>query len=124
MENQGQKIENSLWNISFDMQSGRISIVRRDHTAPSIANALVGLSYANPGGKRLMAGFAGGKVTGSDEPLEDVHGKGRQYRFTSTARPDGLELNYTVNLYDSRPFILLRMEVANRGKRQYLPAGY
>ena len=115
MQNQGQKIENSLWNISFDRQSGRISIVRHDHTAPSIANALVGLSYANPGGKRVLTGFAGGKVTGSDEPLEDVHGKGRQYRFTSTARPDGLELNYTVNLYDNRPFILLRMEVANRG---------
>ncbi|MCX5997997.1 MAG: alpha-galactosidase [Chloroflexi bacterium] len=115
MEDKGQKIENSLWNISFDRQNGRISIVRRDHTAPSIANALVGLSYANPGGKRLITGFVDGRVTSSDEPLEDVHGKGRRYRFTSTARPDSLELNYTVNLYDSRPFILLRMEVANLG---------
>ena len=114
MENIGQKIENRLWSISFDKQSGRISIIRRDHPAPSVANALIGLSYVNPGGKKRIAGFGGGKAAGSDEPLEDVHGKGKQYRFASTGRTDGLELNFLINLYDSRPFLLMRLEITNR----------
>jgi alpha-galactosidase len=115
MEDKGQKIENWFWRISFDMQSGRISLVRRNNPAPSVANALIGINYANPGGKKLMASLAGGTVTSRDEPLEDIHGKGRQYRFASTGRTDGLELAFLINLYDSRPFLLLRLEVANRG---------
>ena len=63
-----------------------------------------------------MASFAGGTAASSDEALEDVHGKGRQYRFTSAGRPDGLELTYLINLYDNRPFLLLRLEAANRAK--------
>jgi len=115
MENKGKKIENRLWSISFDMQSGRLSIARHDNPAPAVTNALIGLSYANPGGKKLIASLAGGTVTGTDESLEDIHGKGRQYRFTSTGRTDDLELSFLINLYDSRLFLLLRLEAANRG---------
>lgn len=89
---------------------------RPDNDAPSVADALIGISYTNPGGKKLTAGFTGGTVTSASEPLEDVHGKGRQYRFTSAGRPDGLELTYLVNLYDDRPFLLLRLEITNSSR--------
>ena len=115
MGNMAQKIENRSWNISFDIAGGRISLARRDSPAPSVANALIGLSYADTSGRKLAAGFAGGTSSSGDSPLEDVHGRGRQYRFSSTGRRDGLELNFLINLYESRPFLLLRMEVANRG---------
>jgi len=108
-----QKIENRFWRGSFDVRSGRISVSRPGNDAPSLAGALIGISYANPGGRKLTAGFTGGMVTSASEPLEDVHGKGRQYRFTSSGRPDGLELTYLVNLYDDRPFLLLRLEITN-----------
>jgi hypothetical protein len=114
MSGKEQVIERGVWRVSLDPGSGRISIIRRNNPAPSIDNALIGLGYANHGGKKLMASFAGGTAASSDEPLEDVHGKGRQYRFTSTGRPDGLELTYLINLYDNRPFLLLRLEAANR----------
>ena len=114
MSGKEQVIEGGVWKISLDPGIGRISIVRRNNPAPSVANALIGLSYANHAGKKLMASFAGGTVTSSDEPLEDVHGKGRQYCFTSAGRTDGLELTYLINLYDNRPFLLLRLEAANR----------
>jgi alpha-galactosidase len=116
MSGKEQVIERGIWRIALDRESGRISIIRRNNPAPSVDNALIGLSYANPGGKKLIAGLAGGTVTLSDEAMEDVHGRGRQYRFASTARPDGLELTYLVNLYDGRPFLLLRLEVMNRGR--------
>ncbi|MDD5399333.1 MAG: hypothetical protein PHU70_09685, partial [Dehalococcoidia bacterium] len=113
MEDKGQVVENQLWRISFDTRSGRISADRRDNAALSIADALIGLSYATPYGKKLTAGFAGGKTASDSQPLEDVHGRGRQYRFTSSGRTDGLELAYLINLYDDRPFLLMRLEVTN-----------
>jgi len=116
MEDKGQKIENRFWRIFFDTQSGRISVTRQGDTSPSVANALVGLSYANPGGKKLMAGFTGGTVKSTSELLEDVHGRGKQYCFASAGRSDGLELKYLVNLYEGRPFLLLRLEITNHGR--------
>lgn len=115
MDNRGQKIENGLWSITFDMHSGRISMARQDNTVPSVANALIGVSHASPGRKKHLSGFGGGTAASSDGPLEDVHGKGRQYCYTSGGRKDGLELNFLINLYDSRPFLLMRLEVTNRG---------
>jgi len=116
MEDKGQRIENRLWRISFDMRSGRISVARHGNAVPSVANALIGLSYANPGGSKLAAVFAGGTVTSTSGPLEDVHGRGTQYGFTSAGRPDGLELTYRINLYDDRPFLLLRLEISNSSR--------
>ena len=115
MSGKEQVIERGAWRISLDLAGGSISMVRRNHPVPSIDRALIGLSYANTGGKKLVAGLADELAAGSDEPLEDVHGRGRQYRFTSPGRTDGLELNFLINLYDSRPFLLLRLEVTNRG---------
>ncbi len=115
MGNRGQKIENRLWNITIDMHSGSISIARHDNPAPSVANALIGVSHASPGGKKHLSGFGGGTAVSSDGPLEDVHGKGRQYCYTSGGRKDGLELNFLINLYDSRSFLLMRLEATNRG---------
>ncbi|MFA5400547.1 MAG: alpha-galactosidase [Dehalococcoidia bacterium] len=116
MEDKGQVVENQLWRISFDMRSGRISADRRDNTALSVAGALIGLSYATPDGNKRTAGFAGGKTESAGQPLEDVHGRGRQYRFTSSGRMDGLELGYLINLYDDRPFLLMRLEVTNSSR--------
>jgi len=108
-----QKIENRFWRGSFDARSGRISMARQGQDGPHVADALIGLSYANQGGKKIAAGFAAGTITGGSEPLEDVHGRGRQYVFASAGRPDGLECKYLVNLYDDRPFLLLRLEITN-----------
>ncbi len=116
MEEKGQIVENQLWRISFDMRSGKISAARRDNDALSVSDAYIGLSYAGKDGKQLTAGFAGGKTGSAVQTFEDVHGKGRQYRFTSSGRTDGLELAYLVNLYDDRPFLLMRLEVTNRGR--------
>ena len=117
MEDKGQIIENRFWRISFNMRSGRISVARQDNAALSVDDALIGLSYANPGGKKLTAGFAAGKTSSASEPLEDVHGRGKQYRFTSSARADSLELAYLVNLYDDRPVLLMRLQLTN-GSRE------
>jgi alpha-galactosidase len=117
MEDKGQKIENRFWRISFDMRSGRISMSRHGNAVPSVDKALIGLSYASPGGSKLAALFSGGTVASTSGPLDDVHGKGTQYGFTSAGRPDGLELTYRINMYDDRPFILLRLEIANSSRR-------
>ncbi len=115
MKENARIIENRFWRISFDMQSGRMSVVRSDNDALSVSGAFIGLSYCGKNGKKLLAGFAGGKTGSAVLPLVDVHGKGTQYRFTSSGRADGLELAYLIDLYDDRPFMLMRLEVSNIG---------
>ena len=105
MEGKGQKLENRFWRITFDTRSGRLDLARREGGAPSVSNALIGLSCAKEGGKKQMAGFAGNISNAAGEQLQDVHGRGMQYRFISAGRLDGLELTYRINLYDERPFL-------------------
>jgi hypothetical protein len=71
MEDKGQIIENQLWRISFDTRSGRIGASRRDNAALAVAGALTGLDYAGQDGKKLRAGFAGGKTESASQLLED-----------------------------------------------------
>jgi hypothetical protein len=110
------RIDHSAWKFSFFTRTGRITILRRDRPAPEISMALVSLGYSNPQGKRLNAEYSTGKTSVSESSLNDVHGKGRQFQFSSVGRADSLELVYTVNIYDSQPFLLLRLSVVNRSR--------
>ena len=78
--------------------------------------ALISLRYATQQGKELCADYSKGTTSINETSLTDVHGKGRQFSFSSTVRADGLELVYTVNLYDNLPFLLLRLNVVNRSR--------
>jgi alpha-galactosidase len=116
MQNNSLNLENGYWKVSFDPARGLFSISRREMPLPGIESALITADFCNLQGKKISAGFSGGKTGCSDAPLNDVHGTGRQYKFASTQRSDGLELTYLLNLYDNRPFILFRLTVANRCK--------
>ena len=108
------RIDHSTWKLSFFTRSGRVTIVRRDRPSPEISMALISLGYSTAQDKLQNALYSGGKTSVTETSLNDVHGKGRQFQFSSTGRGDALELVYTVNLYDSLPFLLLRLNVANR----------
>ena len=116
MQNAALNLDNGYWKLSFDPGRGLLSVSRKDVPLPAITSALVSAEYRDERGKRYRADFTSGKTSVADAPLSDLHGKGKQYKFTSTGRPDGLELAYTINLYDDRPFMLLLLGVANRSR--------
>ncbi len=102
--------------IAFDRERGRLDIYRRDSRLPGISNSVANLTCATPGGKPHPVHFSGGKSSGCEIPLADVHGKGRQFQFSNTDHTDGLELTLLINIYDQRPFLLLRLIVANHSR--------
>jgi alpha-galactosidase len=116
MQDNAVSLNNRCWKVSFDIVSGLFSAARREPPLPRISAALVNAGYRDQQGNKRTAGFAGGRTACSDAPLSDMHGTGKQYKFTCTGRPDGLDLTYLINIYDNRPFILLRLAVANRSK--------
>ena len=110
------RIDSDAWEVLFDLGNGRITIGCRELPLPKISKALIRLNYSTQDGKRRVADYTGGTTSCSEMPLDDVHGKGRQFQFTSTGRTDGLELTYIINLYDRRPFLLLRLIAANHSR--------
>ncbi len=109
-------LNNGYWKILFDPDRGIFSVVRSQIPLPGISGALIQAEYRDHLGKKRSADFSGGKTFCSDAPLSDMHGTGKQYKFSSEGRADGLELTYLLNLYDNRPFILFRLMVVNRSR--------
>jgi alpha-galactosidase len=116
MKDNALNLENGYWKVSFDPGRGTFSIVRREYSSPRISAALITADFCDGQGKKHSASYPGGKTTSSDAPLNDIHGTGQQFKFTSAGRADGLELTCILNMYDNRPFLLLRLGVANRSK--------
>ncbi|MBN1374521.1 MAG: alpha-galactosidase [Dehalococcoidia bacterium] len=102
------------WKLIFLAGSGHITIHQKENPYPTIRYALVGLNYSNHEGKKLYASFTDGKTSIDEKPLDDIYGHGRQWIFSSRYRKDGLELSYVINLYNNKPFLLLRLSVTNR----------
>jgi len=114
MQNNSLDLEDAYWKVSFDPGRGAFSVVRRDIPLPGISAALISAGYRDHLGNKRLADYTGGKTSYSNDPLNDMHGKGIQYRFASASRADGLELTCIFKLYKDRPFILFRLAVANR----------
>ncbi|RPJ63969.1 MAG: alpha-galactosidase [Dehalococcoidia bacterium] len=115
-QNEDVRIETGNCILLFSKCNGRITIGSGDFTLPEISKALIQLYYVNTYGKYLAADYTSGKTSFKEKQLTDVHGQGRQFHFTNSERDDGLELNYIVNMYDNRPFVLLRLSVTNRSR--------
>ncbi len=111
------QIDGREYRVLFDLQKGRLSVGRHASLLPRISDAALGLIYSGPDGSRIPADFVPGITTASERTLEDIHGNGWQVEFTSRERRDGLALTYTINLYEQRPFILLRLAVSNVSSR-------
>jgi alpha-galactosidase len=113
IQNDEVRIKSDAWRILFDPGESKISISRLEPPLPAISRALVSIIYSIAEGRRRAADFGGGRVSFDEKHLEDVHGVGSQFRFTSRGRSDGLKLTYFINLYDKRPFALLRLVISN-----------
>ena len=111
----GNKIlSNDVIEVSVDTQHGRLNIRRHNNNLPEVSDALVNLTCSSPGGGPHPVHFSEGTTSFREMPLDDVHGKGRQFQFHNTGRADALELDLVINIYDQQPFLLMRLIVANR----------
>jgi alpha-galactosidase len=117
MDGRGQIIEHGPWKIEFDPAGGRFTFSSRQLPMPLIAGSLAGLTFSSPGEAVQSAGIGGGAVDCRETALDDVHGHGRQFCYSCPAAGNAPQLAYLINVYDDRPFILLRMLVSNRGTR-------
>ena len=116
MQDNALTLSNGYWKVLFDPDKGIFSVARSEIPLPRISGALIQAVYRDHQGKKRLADFSGGKTSCSDTLLSDIHGAGKQYKFTSAGRADGLELTYFLNLYNDRPFILFRLIAINRSR--------
>lgn len=114
MQDNMLNLGNGYWKILFRPETGAFTISRTGPSLPRITNSLIQAGYRDHLDKPRLADYSGGKTSCSDATLNDIHGSGRQYKFTSDNRSDGLMLTYYLNLYDNLPIILIRLAVANR----------
>ncbi len=107
-------ISNSFIRLGLNLKTGRLSISRPDLIFPRVREAVIAAGFRI---ERLASSsvFATGRVTVSNDALNDVHGKGREVRIVDDQRPDHLEMMLTVRLYENRPFFLMRLGVRNIG---------
>ncbi|MCX5993211.1 MAG: hypothetical protein NT177_03225, partial [Chloroflexi bacterium] len=116
MDGRGQIIEHGPWKIAYDPAGGSFTFCNLQLPLPVIAGSLAGLTFSTAGGGVQSAGIGGGAVDCQEAVLDDVHGHGRQFCYTCPAAGNAPQLAYLINVYDDRPFILLRMLVTNRGQ--------
>ena len=116
MDGRDKIIAHGPWSIEFDPAGGKFTFSSPHAPAPVISGSLAGLTYSTPGGGVRAATMEGGAMECRDEELHDVHGSGRQFCYTCPAGAEAPQLAYIINMYDDRPFILLRMLVTNTGK--------
>ncbi len=107
-------ISNSFIRLGLNLKTGRLSISRPDLIFPRVRDAVITAGFRIER-RASSSAFAAGRVTVSNNALNDVHGKGREVRIVDDQRPDHLEMALTVRLYESRPFFLMRLGVRNAG---------
>jgi alpha-galactosidase len=111
-------ISNHLIKLTIQIKTGRLSITRPDASYPRIHDALVGVGcrWEKRG---AVFPFGTGAMSFTEGAVTDVHGKGRGLVVTDSEREDGLVMRLTVRLYETRPFLLLRLSVENACGRTF-----
>jgi alpha-galactosidase len=92
------------------------SVCGAEGRLPFIEGCHAGLSARSSSGKPITLQLGAGGLEAEEEPLADAHGSGRRVTWRDRQPAAGLRLKPEFRLYDERPFLLLRLTVANGGQ--------
>jgi len=102
--------------VEYQASAGRFSFLS-GLPGVSIQGASIWLSYRfQPAGRLYKTGLPAG-CSVHEEPLADLHGRGHQLVCRCPVDSSQLELVYRINLYDTQPFLLLKLTVHNLGRQ-------
>jgi len=105
-------------SLHVDPNTALLSVMRAGDAEPALREgaASVWAGAAGPAARPRKAPCGAGGFTGEERPLSEGHGSGREAALSARAPVNGLVLRWVFRLYDERPFLLLRLEAANRGR--------
>ncbi|MGB8648216.1 MAG: alpha-galactosidase [Anaerolineae bacterium] len=100
--------------LRYRLQDGRFRIEPAHARFPAIANARCNVSWSGADGVQRQVTSDGGMQLVEQAVVEDAHGKGTQSRFDCRGEGE-LALSLLVKVYETQPFVLLRLVVTHRG---------